>query len=99
MHGLSPVHFLHAVKTISTEVEQRKDAKSMKHYSKEELKLFRNRELSLWNQMVCRAHLKKCTGCRTLLQSLEKDNPLLNTLQESVRVLNELADLRIKNRK
>ncbi len=71
----------------------------MKHYSKEELELYRNRELGLWNQMVCRAHLKKCTQCRTLLQRLEKDNPLLNSLKEGVRILNELADLRVKNGK
>ena len=71
----------------------------MRHYSKEELELFRNRELSLWNQMVCRAHLKKCAGCRTLLQSLEKNNSLLSSLKESVRFLNELADLRVKKQK
>lgn len=76
-----------------------REQKLVKHYSKEELNLYRNRELGIWNQMVCKAHLKKCAECRKVLENLEKENPLLNSLQEGVRILNELADLRVKNGK
>lgn len=71
----------------------------MKHYSKEELEMYRNRELGVWNQMVCKAHLKKCVECRASLQNLDKEDTLLRTLKKSVRLFNELAEIRLKNGK
>ena len=40
----------------------------MKHYTKEELELFRNGKMSLLSRISCSGHLKNCPDCAGLME-------------------------------
>ena len=63
-----------------------------KHYTKEELELYRNDGMSLFGRIQCAAHLRECQECRTLLDELENDDAFVDELRESIRIYNEIAD-------
>lgn len=63
----------------------------MKHYSKEELELYRNRHMSVLGRINCAAHLKTCRDCASLLRELEKEDAFVEELRESVRIYDEVA--------
>ena len=46
----------------------------MKHYTKEELELYRNGKMSVLGKILCSVHLKKCKKCADLLAELTEDS-------------------------
>lgn len=66
----------------------------MKHYSKEELDLYRNGKMSVLGKITCAAHLKNCPECAILLQELEEDDKLIAHLRASVQIYNDLSESR-----
>ena len=46
----------------------------MKHYTKEELELYRNGKMSVLGKILCSVHLKKCKKCADLLAELTEDD-------------------------
>ena len=61
----------------------------MKHYTKEALELYRNREMSLLGRIQCAAHIRECSECAKRLLELEKDDSLIAELRNSLRVYQE----------
>ena len=66
----------------------------MKHYTKEELDLYRNGKMSILGKISCTAHLKSCQECATLLQELEEDDKLIAHLRTSVQIYSDLSENR-----
>ena len=46
----------------------------MKHYTKEELELFRHDRMSVLGRIACAAHLKNCEDCAARLRELEEED-------------------------
>ena len=57
----------------------------MKHYTKEELEQYRNKEMSVIKRINCSAHLKECASCSTLLSELDDDAAFVGKLRESIK--------------
>ena len=49
-----------------------------KHYTKEDLEFFRNRQMSVLGRLTCQAHLKECPECAALLKELSEDDDFLS---------------------
>ena len=62
----------------------------MKHYSKEELELYRNHQMSVLKRIVCAGHLNECRICSSRLKELETDDHFLNDLRSSIRIFQEV---------
>ena len=56
----------------------------MKHYTKEELDLYRNKEMSVLGRLSCSAHLNSCPECSRLLEELTEDDKFISDLKESI---------------
>ncbi len=63
----------------------------MKHYTKEELELYRHHEMSVLRRVACSAHLKECTVCASLLKELDRDDAFVMELRDSIRIFDEAA--------
>ena len=63
----------------------------MKHYTKEELDLFRNGKMSLLGKISCSGHLKNCQECAKLLEELSQDDRFIDELRSSVLLFQELS--------
>ena len=63
----------------------------MKHYTKEELELYRHHEMSVLRRVACSAHLKECTACANLLKELDTDDEFVMELRDSIRIFDEAA--------
>ena len=61
------------------------------HYSKEELELYRNHQMSVLGQISCSAHLKACPACAKLLEELKAEDLFLHDLRASVKVYDMLS--------
>ena len=68
--------------------------KNMKHYTKEELDLYRNGKLSILSRISCAAHLKYCRECARLLKELEEDDQLLEHLRSSIQIYKDLTEIK-----
>jgi predicted anti-sigma-YlaC factor YlaD len=66
----------------------------MKHYSKEELDLYRNGKMSVLGKITCAAHLKNCPECTGLLKELEDDDQLLAHLRTSMQIYKNLTEVK-----
>ncbi len=64
---------------------------AMKHYTKEELELYRSKEMPLISRVRCAAHLKQCVECASLLKELEAEDVFVAELRESIRLFGELS--------
>ena len=62
----------------------------MKHYTKEELELYRHAQMSVLGRIACSAHLKNCESCAGALRELEEEDRLVDDLRTSVRLYKEL---------
>ena len=62
------------------------------HYSKEELELYRNHQMSVLGQISCSVHLKECPACAKLLKELDEDDRFLRDLRSSVQIYDMLSD-------
>ena len=62
----------------------------MKHYTKEELELFRHDRMSVLGRIACAAHLKNCEDCAARLRELEEEDRFVDDLRTSVRLYKDL---------
>ena len=58
----------------------------VKHYTKEDLELFRNHQMSILGRFACQAHLKECPECAALLKELSEDDDFIRQLRASARL-------------
>jgi len=56
----------------------------MKHYTIEELDRYRNGDMNILVRISCREHLKQCESCRILLETLKKDDLLLDAVRKNI---------------
>ena len=63
----------------------------MKHYTKEELELFRNGQMSILGRLRCSAHLKACQECSKVMEELKEDDNLISEVRGSVQLYKELS--------
>ena len=63
----------------------------MKHYTKEELELFRNGHMSILGRLRCSAHLKECQECSKVMEELKEDDNLISEVRGSVQLYKELS--------
>ena len=63
----------------------------MKHYTKEDLELYRHHQLSILGRIACAAHLKECPVCTKLLGELEHEDEFVHQLRKSVRIYEEAS--------
>lgn len=56
------------------------------HYTKEELELFRNHQMSILGRLACQAHLKECPECAALLKELSEDDDFIRQLRASAQI-------------
>ena len=64
----------------------------MKHYTKEELELFRHGDMSVLGRIACAAHLKNCETCAGKLREIEDEDRFVADLRNSVRLYKDLSD-------
>ena len=66
----------------------------MKHYTKEELELYRHDQMSVLGRIACSAHLKNCETCAGALRELEEEDRFVDDLRTSVRLYKDLSSPR-----
>ena len=66
------------------------------HYTKEDLELFRNHQMSILGRLACQVHLKECPECAALLKELSEDDDFIRQLRASAQIYeNMLEDNRV----
>jgi predicted anti-sigma-YlaC factor YlaD len=63
----------------------------MKHYTREELELYRNGQMSVLGRITCTSHLRECENCKKILEELKEDDRLIAELRSSVQIYQELS--------
>lgn len=63
----------------------------MKHYTKEELELYRHGQLSVFSKINCASHLQECEECRELLKELEADDDFMKELKNSLKLYESIS--------
>lgn len=58
----------------------------MKHYTKEELELYRNGHMSVLSRIGCSVHLGTCKTCTALFNELKNEDQFLAELRTSVQL-------------
>lgn len=66
----------------------------MKHYTKEELDLYRHGKMSVLSRINCTSHLKECKECAKLFEELKEDDQLLAHLRNSVQIYKDLTEIK-----
>ena len=61
------------------------------HYTKEDLELFRNHQMSILGRLACQAHLKECPECAALLKELSEDDDFIRQLRASAQIYEEIV--------
>ena len=64
----------------------------MKHYTKEELELYRNGQMSVFNRISCSCHLRGCEKCTAVMAELKDDDRLITNLRSSIQLYQELSE-------
>ena len=67
-------------------IESGENVIMVKHYTKEDLELFRNHQMSILGRFACQAHLKECPECAALLKELSEDDDFIRQLRASARL-------------
>ncbi len=62
------------------------------HYSKEDLELFRNHQMSILGRLTCQAHLKECPDCAQLLKELSEDDDFIRQLRASAQMYETIVN-------
>ena len=57
----------------------------MRHYTEDELELFRHKEMSVLGRINCASHLKECPACAKLLAELEENDKLVQEVRNSMQ--------------
>lgn len=60
----------------------------MKHYTKEELELYRHGQMSVLGKINCSSHLHECEACQNLLKELESEDDFMKELRSSIQIYN-----------
>ena len=63
----------------------------MKHYTREELELYRNGQMSVLGRTTCTCHLKECNECMKIMEELKENDKLIANLRSSVQIYQELS--------
>ena len=63
----------------------------MKHYTKEELELYRNGKMSILGRISCSSHLHECESCSKIMEDLKDDDNFVAKLRSSIRLYEELS--------
>ena len=64
----------------------------MKHYSANELELYRKGKMSVLGKLQCAAHLKSCAECRMIFEKLKDEDRFIEELKYNVKIFSELAE-------
>ena len=64
----------------------------MRHYTKEELELYRNGKMSVLGKIACSTHLKGCKECASLLDELKEDDRFVAELCSSLQAYQAVAE-------
>ena len=62
------------------------------HYTKEDLELFRNHQMSILGRLACQAHLKECPECAALLKELSEDDDFIRQLRASAQIYEAIVN-------
>ena len=62
------------------------------HYTKEELELYRNHQMSILGRLACQAHLKECPACAALLKELSEDDDFIRQLRTSAQIYEAIVN-------
>lgn len=62
------------------------------HYSKEDLELYRNHQMSILGRLTCQAHLKECPACAQLLKELSEDDDFIRQLRASAQIYETIVN-------
>ena len=65
----------------------------MKHYTREELELYRNGQMSVLGRIICTSHLRECTECMKIIEELKEDDKLIANLRSSVQQFLKLSEI------
>ena len=68
------------------------------HYTKEDLELFRNHQMSILGRLACQAHLKECPECSALLKELSEDDEFIRQLRASAQIYEEIVKAETSNK-
>lgn len=63
----------------------------MKHYTKEELELYRHGQMSVLGRINCSSHLLECEECQKLLKELEAEDEFVKELRSSIQIYESVA--------
>ena len=69
------------------------------HYTKEELELYRNHQMSILGRLTCQAHLKECSDCAQLLKELSEDDDFIRQLRASAQIYETIVNNNPANKK
>ena len=61
----------------------------MKHYTKEELDMYRHGQMSVLGRIGCSSHLQNCIECAKLMEELQEDDKLIADLRSSIQQYRE----------
>ena len=64
----------------------------MKHYTREELELYRNGQMSVLGRIACSSHLRGCRECTKIMDELREDDKLIANLRSSVQLFQVLSE-------
>ena len=64
----------------------------MKHYTKEELELYRHGQMAVLGRITCAAHLQECAECRELLKELEAEDDFMKELRSSLLLYESVSN-------
>ena len=64
----------------------------MAHCTREELELYRSRQMSLLKRIACAAHLKECPECARLLRELDESVNRLEYLMAAINHTNDTTE-------
>ncbi len=62
------------------------------HYSKEDLELYRNHQMSILGRLACQAHLKECPACAQLLKELSEDDDFIRQVRASAQIYEAIVN-------
>ena len=63
----------------------------MKHYTKEELELYRHGQMSVLGRINCSSHLHECEECQKLLKELEAEDDFVKELRSSIQIFDAIS--------
>ncbi len=63
----------------------------MKHYTKEELELYRHGQMSVLGRINCSSHLQECVECQKFLKELEAEDEFVKELRSSLQIYESIA--------